>query len=210
MADRFTSLEALKEHFKPKDYRIRCLRRNSPVTVISAHGGFIEAGTSAIAHGVAGRNYNLFDFQCLSAESAKDMHVTSTRFRDPQLEKLLFSSSVAVSIHGMGNQGEATIWLGGMNQELKEITLNVLRGQGFHVNPDGPLYRGENPENIVNLPPKRGVQLEISNELMDTLFCGHAFRSDRRSLATNKRFKALVRSMRLALRLYLLHHGNAE
>ncbi len=210
MADRFPSLEALKQHFKPKDYRIRCLRRNSPVTVISAHGGYIEAGTSAIVNAIAGRNYNLFDFQCLSQANAKDMHVTSTRFRCPELDKLLSASTVAVSVHGMGHQGEPTIWLGGMNRQLKEITLKVLRAQGFDVNPDGPRYRGESPENIVNLPSQQGIQLEISNELMDTLFRGHAFLLDRRRLAPTKRFKALVRSMRLALRLYLLHHGQAE
>lgn len=210
MGDKFPDLDSLKKNFKKRDYRIRCLNRKAQVTVTAVHGGNIEPGTSAIARAIAGRNYNLFDFQCLRADIGKEMHVTSTRFRDPRLSTLIMSSLVAVSIHGMGNQGQPMIWLGGMNLRLKEIVLNVLRGQGFDVNPDGPRYRGESPENFVNLPAAQGVQLEISEELMAELFRGPAFRCDRRKLVTTERFDKLVLSMRLAVRLYLLHHGRSD
>src|SRR5260221_5848928 len=103
MPDKFTDLDSLKQHFKKSEYRIRCLRRKSQVTVLSVHGGEIEPGTSAIARGIAARYFNLFDFQALHAATASQMHVTSTRFREPALSELLEPSRPAVSMHSMGN-----------------------------------------------------------------------------------------------------------
>jgi phage replication-related protein YjqB (UPF0714/DUF867 family) len=210
MADKFPDLDSLKKAHKKSEYRITCCHRDAPITVICVHGGYIEPGTSAIARAVAARKYNLFDFQCLSPEVGKDMHITSTRFREPGLEEMINSSQATISIHGMGNQGTATIWLGGMNQRLKEVTLNLLRQQGFDVDPNGPRYRGESPQNVVNLAREHGVQLEISQELMDQLFQGPAFRRDRRKLAVTERFTTLTSTLRLALRLYLLHSAPSQ
>ncbi len=202
-SDKYPSLAALKDHLRKDDYRIRCLDRRSPVTIIAPHGGYIEPGTSTIARAVAGRQYNLFDFQGLREDLAKDMHVTATRFRDPLLTQLLKSSTLAVSIHGMGNQGHTAIWLGGRNKTLKELALLSMRARSFEVNPDSPLYRGESPRNVVNLSAGQGVQLELSIELMGELFNGTSFFYPRGPKPeTTDRFNALIGSIREALKLY--------
>jgi len=202
-SDLYASLAALKEQVRKDAYRIRRLDRNSPVTIIAPHGGFIDKGTSAVARAIAGARYNLFDFQGLQQDRSWELHVTSTRFRDPQLSALLDKSRFAVSIHGMGNTGDETIYLGGLNRELKALTLEALRRHSFSVNPDSPRYRGESPRNVVNLPSGRGVQIEMPSCLVETLYVAEPFRISGRKPRTTARFDRLVAAVRLSLRQYL-------
>ncbi len=202
MRDKYSSLAALKAALREKrDYQVRLLDRRSWATILAPHGGFIEAGTSALARATAASNYNYFDFQGLRSTDAMDLHVTSTKFRDPLLTSLLKHSDTAVSFHCMGKAGERVIWLGGLNAELKAIFLQNLRAAGFSVNPDSPRYRGESMNNVVNLVHHKGVQLELSQELMDDLFVGGAFDPDK-SADTTALFLALTRAVRLSLRQY--------
>jgi phage replication-related protein YjqB (UPF0714/DUF867 family) len=203
-ADKYSSLAALKEHVGESGYRIRAVNRFAPITIIAPHGGFIEPGTSAIARRVAGKNWNLFDFQGLQRQNGLDLHVTATNFRDPALSKLLRASAAAVSIHGMFAQGTKDIWLGGLNVELKALVERELVDAGFTVNANSPKYRGENPRNVVNTPPLHGVQLELSDELMAELF-GSASRfllSGRAPRSTSK-FAAFVAALRRAIAEYV-------
>lgn len=201
--DKYQSLAALKAALQERiDYRVRILDRNSSVTVISPHGGFIEAGTSAIAREVAGRVYNLYDFQGLRQTQPQELHVTSTRFRDSPLTALLAKSQFAVSIHCMGDSGADVIWLGGLNLQLKQIVLDQLRQAGFEVNPDSPMYRGESPNNIVNLTACKGVQLELSEELLSSMFNGPRFLESGRRPQGDTRFESLVQALRLSIKTY--------
>jgi phage replication-related protein YjqB (UPF0714/DUF867 family) len=202
-ADKYASLADLTAALGTSVYRIRALDRRSPVTITSVHGGQIEKGTSAIARAIAGRNYNLFDFQGLKRDHPPELHVTATRFRHPTLTRLLHASSFAVSIHGMGNTGNQTIWLGGLNAQLKQLTLAELQSAGFSVEPDSPKYRGESPRNIVNLPRLHGVQLELPLELTNTMFCGPAFLQNGRKPPTNQLFDAFTAAICKAVRRFL-------
>jgi len=208
MRDKYSSLAALRASLETKDYRIRCLDRGSTTTIISPHGGFIEAGTSALATAIAGRKYNLFDFQGLRPDIAHEMHVTATRFREAQLSKMLKTSQQAVSVHGMGVCAHTTIWLGGLNYDLKELVYARLLKYGFEVNPDSPKYRGESPNNVVNLACHRGVQLELSNELLAILFVDAPFQINGRRPQTTKMFSALVLAIRQAIAQYTLQFGS--
>lgn len=202
MRDKYSSLAALKADLREKrDYQVRILDRRSWATILAPHGGYIEAGTSALARATAASNYNYFDFQGLLSTDAMDLHVTSTKFRDPLLGNLLKQSCTAVSFHCMGKTGEHVIWLGGLNKELKAIVLHNLRDVGFSVNPDSPRYRGESMNNVVNLVKHKGVQLELSQELMNELFVGAAF-APGKSCTTTERFLALTTAVRLSLRQY--------
>lgn len=202
MRDKYSSLAALKADLREKrDYQVRLLDRRSWATIMAPHGGYIEAGTSALARASAGSNYNYFDFQGLRNTNAMDLHVTSTKFRDPLLAGLLKHSCTAVSFHCMGKAGERVIWLGGLNAELKAIVLQNLRAAGFSVNPDSPRYRGESLNNVVNLVHHKGVQLELSQELINELFVGAAF-APCKNVVTTARFLALTRAVRLSLRQY--------
>lgn len=201
--DKYHSLAALKAALSEDvDYRVCVRDRASWATIISPHGGYIDAGSSAIAKCVAGRQYNLYDFQGLRKKNAAELHVTSTRFRDPLLTPLLKTSTTAIAIHWMGTTHESVIWLGGMNYEFKKIVLAELNNAGFAVNPDSPRYRGESLQNVVNLPCRRGVQLEISDELMQELFVGSAFLRSGRKPRTTAKFDKLIHALRDSLNLY--------
>lgn len=203
-ADKYSSLAALKEHVGERGYHIRAVNRFAPITIIAPHGGFIEPGTSVIAQRIAGKNWNLFDFQGLQRDNGLDLHVTATNFRDPALSKLLRASAAAVSIHGMFAQGTKDVWLGGLNSTLKALVQRELEGAGFSVNADPPRYRGENPRNVVNMPPLQGVQLELSDELMNDLFSTqNRFLASGRAPRTTPRFAAFVSALRRAISEYV-------
>jgi phage replication-related protein YjqB (UPF0714/DUF867 family) len=206
VADKYSSVLAIKQRFaEGRDYRIRYKDHGSWATIISPHGGYIEPGTSAVARAIAGNTYNFFDFQALRRGSAQEFHVTATKFRDPVLSMLLETSVVAVSVHCMGTHGSAVIWLGGLNRRLKELTLAALEERGFAVDPDAPRYKGESPQNVVNLPARQGVQLELSAELLASLFAGKScFYSSGRRPRTSFRFAELVSAVRSALNQYEL------
>lgn len=209
--DKFPSLVSLKKHLrKDEDYRIRVADREADVTIIAPHGGFIEPGTSALARAIADGSYNLFDFQGLHRQNAMDLHVTATRFRDSQLTAMLKRSRVAVSIHGMGDQGHTDIWLGGRNKRLKELVLSQLLSAGFSVNPDSPQYRGESPQNVVNLANEEGVQLELTFELLAEMFQHSRFLKGGRRPRTTARFDALVTALRQALAAYIATETAAD
>lgn len=200
--DKYRSLAALKAALVENvDYRVLALDRRSWLTVASPHGGFIEPGSSAIAAAAAGRQYNFFDFQALKPEGAKELHVTSTRFREPQLTGLLRRSRAAMSIHCMGTCHEQVIWLGGLNATLKQLVLEELLQAGISVNPDSPQYRGEKPTNFVNMVAEQGVQLEFSEELLLALFESAPFVGRRRPRLSDLGF-VVVTALRSALVRY--------
>lgn len=200
--DTYSSLAALKQHLGPNAYRLRVSDRHSDITIIAPHGGYIEAGSSALAHKIAGREYNLFDFQGLRRANAHELHVTATKFRDRQLTALLERSIAALSVHGMGTQHHTEIWLGGLNRELKGLVLESLRARGFKVNPDSPMYRGESPNNVVNLAHNHGVQLELSDELFAQLFVSKRFTHGGRCPKTTPLFADFVAAIRESLSAY--------
>lgn len=223
MVDKYPSVAALMELLGGKAYRIICRDRaarahlrayprriiSADITVIAPHGGFIEAGTSQIATAIAGAHLNLFDFQGLQEEIPEELHVTSTKFRHPDLTRMLRRSAIAVAIHGMGDQGHKSIWLGGLNTELKALTLENLRVAGFAVNPNSPKYRGVNPLNVVNLAQHRGVQLELSNELRAELFANSYFSPKRRVVTTDK-FHKLVKAVRTSIEQWRAAHPELQ
>jgi phage replication-related protein YjqB (UPF0714/DUF867 family) len=196
--DVFPDVPALKSQLKDKrDYRIRARDRGAFATIVSPHGGYIEEGTSALARACAGPDFNFFDFQGLRTKEPQELHVTSTRFREPGLMTMLAASEVAVSIHGMGEEDDMTIWLGGLNKELKESMLKALREQGFLVNPDSPRHRGESKLNFVNMAKQKGVQLELPDNLLKTMFVGpRRFASNGRCIKTTPVFDKFVKAVR--------------
>lgn len=196
--DVYPDVPTLRSRLKEKrDFRIRYRDRSSFTTIVSPHGGFIEEGTSALARACAGPDFNFFDFQGLRLEKPHELHVTSTHFRDPDLMKMLASSEVAVSIHGMGDEDDMTIWLGGLNKKLKANMLDALRAEGFLVNPDSPRHRGESKLNFVNMAKQQGVQIELPNNLLKSMFeSPRRFARNGRGVKTTAVFDKFVRAVR--------------
>jgi phage replication-related protein YjqB (UPF0714/DUF867 family) len=184
MPDTYRTLEELARHERADDFRVLLVDRLSPVTIVAPHGGRIEPGTSQVAETIAGPNWNLFAFEGLKPRGNSILHVTSTRFRHPELERLLARSAVGVSVHGMAEPG-LKIEVGGLNARLAELVGGELALARFDVS-DGPSNRSaRNPENFINRVVGGGIQLEISQELRTLLRedhvllsrCGEAVRS---------------------------------
>lgn len=203
--DKYASLaELATELSMGKDYRIVISDRNSWATIVAPHGGFIESGSSRIAACVAGLEFNLFDFQGLREDSPEHLHITSTRFRHAGLTKLMAKSCAAVSIHCMGKMQKEIIWLGGRNRSLKDLAFSELSQASLEVNPDSPKYRGESPANLVNLSCKQGIQLELSRELMDSLFLKNAsfFKEQNRLPKLSRQGRIFAEALRNSLFKY--------
>jgi len=202
--DFYPTLTALKRDLvRNKHYRTKVVDRGAEITVIAPHGGFIEPGSSYIARGVAGHNYNLYDFQGLRRRQAEQLHITSTRFRDRKLSNLLGHTRTAVSIHSMGDEAFGEIWVGGLNLVCKKRICEQLVLQGFVVNPNSPRYRGVHPANVVNLAQEHGVQIELSADVISSMFVmkegGLPFGRRVTVLPTTERYQAFVSAIRSAL-----------
>jgi phage replication-related protein YjqB (UPF0714/DUF867 family) len=200
-SDIFPNLDSLKRELRRgRDYRSRAVNRGSIVTVIAPHGGFIDEGSSAIARAVASGNFNLFDFQGLHKQESFRLHVTSHRFEDPALTRLIDRSIFALSIHGMADESKPLeIWLGGLNHELKQLICDALLSEGFAVNASPPRFRGEHARNVVNLPKKHGVQIELPYSLRKAMFRGsRMFFRNGRCPKTTELFDKFVRAVRKA------------
>jgi phage replication-related protein YjqB (UPF0714/DUF867 family) len=198
----FESIAALQASLqRDVHYRIRIRDSRRPITVIAPHGGFIEAGTSEIAQAIAGYNHNLFDFQALRKRNAKLLHVTSTKFRHAYLVDLLARSETAVAIHSKGTEQNGSILIGGLNTELKARVFQELSNDGFPVTTTGPRYHGVHPQNIVNLPPGRGVQIELTSRVIARMFATRSAKFDptKKPLATTDYFDRFVLAVRRAI-----------
>lgn len=199
--DKYPSMAMMQaEHKEGTSYRIGTLDRKSPVTILSPHGGFIEPGTSALSRAIAGTQFNLFDFQGLVQTNPLDLHITSTRFRHRKLSALLAQSQTAVSVHCMFDEGDETIYLGGLNRPLKERLARSLETAGFSVDPDPPVYKGVKRTNVTNQVLLGGVQLELPAKLLCSMFDSNKqFSLNNEDITPGLRFKKFKNATRKVL-----------
>lgn len=177
MADIYSNYAELSQtEEKGIDYRIRCVS-SSDVLIVAPHGGGIEPGTTQIAEALAENQYSFYSFEGLKRTGNWSLHITSTNFDEPLALELLKTANQVITIHGVQGDEEEVVYLGGLDDELKhrikksllclsssqDIDLKV----GMH---DNPRLQGINPRNICNRGnTKKGVQLEITRKLRDTL-----------------------------------------
>ncbi len=143
------------------------------VGFMALHGG-IETGTAELARRAAQRaGASLY-----VVEQPEDLwwHVPSTNF-DPAdshgLRRFIHHVTCAVSLHGFGRPGmQKTVLLGGRNREMAARMATVMRKHpSTRVIDDleemPRTLRGVHPRNPVNLPPGRGVQIELTADLRE-------------------------------------------
>ncbi len=194
MADQYHSFEALAaREVKDLHYRIRLTARRSPIAIVAPHGGFIEPGTSELAAAIAGETHSLYCFESLTMRANGDgLHITSTRFDEPQALLLVARSQIVIGVHGRKNGADpATVWIGGLHEELRDAICAALTAGGFRAKAvgEGHPLAGRDPANICNKGRLgAGVQLELPRALRI------AFARD----ATNSR--AFAEAVRGALR----------
>ncbi|OGR48102.1 MAG: hypothetical protein A2X34_10255 [Elusimicrobia bacterium GWC2_51_8] len=151
-----------------RDYSRESYDRGSSVTVFAIHGGDVELTTSRLARQIADRDINLYIFNgWLGAESGR-LHITATRFDDPEAVRLATSSVLGISIHAQSGPGRR-VCVGGLNSAAAELTALRLNAAGFSAEVPCACLPGVSPRNLVNRASEGGVQLEITLSLLKRL-----------------------------------------
>ena len=145
--------------------------------LVAIHGGGIEPGTEDIARFVADHSgASLYVFAGRRARGNLSLHRPSHRLKlqdRPLVKEFLNHVNMAISIHGHGHN-ERCAYVGGLHQtmvyQFVEVAQAALSHYEWIFDPESipPGIRGQNPNNIVNLPPAQGMQLELPRDLRRT------------------------------------------
>ncbi len=172
MPDRYKSFSELaKEELSGRDFCIRVRVRHGAAVVIAPHGGGIEPGTSEIAEAIAGDDLSFYAFEGTKLTGNRALHITSTRFDEPECVALVTASPRAISVHGEESKRQV-IFLGGRDEAILRRVRDSLIARGFSVETHNRAsLQGCDRGNICNQGKSGyGVQLELSNGLRRSLF----------------------------------------
>jgi phage replication-related protein YjqB (UPF0714/DUF867 family) len=138
--------------------------------LLAPHGGNLEQGTDVVASRAADRS----GASLYLVRQPPDLywHVPSVAFdtdASPALAAFIEHVDVVVAVHGYGRVDMwTTLLVGGQNRALAArlgAGLRASLGSAFTVTHDPeaipPELRGLHPRNPVNLPRRRGAQLEL-------------------------------------------------
>lgn len=168
--DSYSGFDELIHHEeRDKDFRISIQDVGSPITIVAPHGGKIEPRTSDLAKRIAKDDYNCYCFEGIKSNNNGCLHITSHQFDEPSALRIVSASDVVVAVHACtGNAGR--VYLGGLDNVLRERIAEELEAKGIDVSTAHPRFQGSNPNNICNRgAKKKGVQLEITRDLRDDL-----------------------------------------
>ena len=177
MADRYSCFaELAAQETLGVDYRIRILRRDSPVAIVAPHGGRIEPGTSEIASLIAGEDFSLYCFESLVR--GRNLHIASARFDEPRALALVGVAEIVATIHGRADGDDArTIWMGGLHAPLRDSIAAALACEGFSTSTDHNM-QGRHPQNICNRGRRgAGVQIELPRSMRNAFHADAVGRS---------------------------------
>lgn len=169
MADKYNSMSQLYAYEPKSNYKLtHRARPESPVLILSPHGGAIEYPTSDLAREVAGEDFSLFDFAGrMDSGNFKNLHVTSRNYDCKYAKRLSAAAHFSLSFHGCrGKDNERVTFLGGADQVGRDIVQRHLEQAGFTVKEAPPHLSGLGADNIVNQNQRgKGIQLELSTSL---------------------------------------------
>ncbi len=173
MADVYPDFATLARHEREGlDWRRVVVIRNSPVAVVALHGGGIEAGTSELAHAIAGEEFSLYCFEGIKVRGNDALHVRSIAFDDRACLEVVERAERVVAVHGCGDDG-ARVFVGGRDGALRARVLAALGDAGFAACVDDTAHRGHDPRNVCNRTRRgAGVQLELTTSLRAQFFDG--------------------------------------
>ncbi len=145
----------------------------SRLAVIAPHAGRIEPVTGELAEAIAGDEHRKYRFDGHDRSDNGRLHITSTRFAEDRLERVLRGAHAVVSIHGCRGLEQTVTYLGGRNRSLGSRLQHELRAAGFDVESAHPPLAGRHPDNLTNRAEAGGVQLEISRAQRNALKRSH-------------------------------------
>lgn len=152
---------------EPRDaWAINSIWCESPITVVALHGGTIQPGTEAIAHAIAGDDYNLWWFAGLR-DGGAELHINSARFFHPELDEFASRSDYVISINGFEDRRKIVKLSGGNRALLGRLTDRFSK-LGIIVEIDET--SGKNVHNVVNRSRYYGAQINVSSALRRSFF----------------------------------------
>ncbi|WP_422733938.1 poly-gamma-glutamate hydrolase family protein [Micromonospora sp. WMMD558] len=166
---------------------------------IAIHGGGIEAGSGELALAVGDGLMNTYVFAGIKSSRNSDLHITATKFDEPQCLALLAAADRTISVHGYtGTAGEPETALGGLDASLAGDLSAALTHKGFNVVAASSEISGSYPGNICNRNRRgAGVQVELSHALRTSFFPdGDLTRSARDSGRRTQLFHDYVEAVR--------------
>lgn len=175
MTDLYSSMIELQG--KEDNWSIEMNTNKSNILSFAPHGGGIEAGSSELALLISQKlDCNYFTFKGNLPSGNVKLHVTSTRYDNPELLNLMRNIDYSISVHGYADNEYARTLIGGSNVELKEIIKCHLRSRGFDVQ-DAPIHlAGIKLNNVTNKTKTGlGVQLELSTKQRKSFFSDNDF-----------------------------------
>jgi len=184
------------------DYAIETTTTSSRWAHIAIHGGAIERMTTSLARAVAlAENQNYWSLLGEKSSNNADLHITSTRFDNPDCVALVQDASFAISYHGMSDStagtSAPTVFVGGLDTVNKIKVINALTDKGITaVDAATGELNGDDPTNITNrTATNKGVQLEMNRAFRNSLVeSGDA--SDEETSPTTQVFADFVSAIR--------------
>ena len=166
MSDKYNSFNDLSKN-EQGNFKIEYNYINSYISIIAPHGGKIEKYTDEIAKEIASNKYNYYAFIGSKKEHNRELHITSHKFNEPKAIELVEKSDITISIHGCKDETERDnlIYLGGLNDNFKNIIMLELINNGFEVSFDK--FKGKEPLNICNRSKENGVQIELTKQVRE-------------------------------------------
>ena len=197
MSDRYSNFAALSAGERADAFSISLRDRGSRVAVAAPHGGGIEPGTSEIAVAIAGTDLSYYLFEGHKQQGNATLHITSSRFDEPQGLALLRRAGCVVTVHGEASRTE-TVYLGGLNTSLTLALRAGLERHGYLLR-EHPSLHGRDERNICNVGlTGAGVQLELSAGLRRTFFESLSRAGRAKPTVRLVEFSAIVREAALA------------
>src|SRR5439155_23943503 len=135
-----------------------------------------------------------YSFEGRKSRGNADLHITSTCFDEPQCLDIVHARNRVIAIHGCVGAGDS-VYMGGLDEDLKYLVSKHLMNAGFHVRADAdPNLKGSLRTNICNRSATgKGVQLEIEEGLRRRMFAGLKRQQRRITTAIFDTFVAVVR-----------------
>ena len=176
MTDTYSSYaELAANQIEGVDYQIVVVDIGSDTSCMTPHGGGIEAGSSEMIEEVAGNKYNQYRFEGLLPSGNSVLHITSSKFDEPQALTMSAKSKRVLSIHGTSGTEEIT-YIGGLDKTLCQSVFYHLRKAGFTVELAGSSIAGINPDNYMNKNIRgMGCQLELTTQQRKAFFANYDF-----------------------------------
>lgn len=145
-----------------------------------------------------GNGWRFIQWDCFEGLNGNrgNLQITSSNFDEPQCPKLIGPSDIVVAMHGRkGGEDPATIYVGGLNEILRDIICSELKNAGFSAKATNTKFPGRDRSNICNIAQQgMGAQLEIPRSLRDLL--------DADEILINVFVEALDRSINRVLKGY--------